>query len=76
MDSTNLTKNSFNLVITDIYMPVMDGVQFINNLLLFENKPVIIAQSVQSDMHLVIELMQNGIYDYLLKPYDVFPNYI
>ena len=64
-------KNSFNLVITDIYMPVMDGVQFINNLLLFENKPVIIAQSVQSDMHLVIELMQNGIYDYLLKPYDI-----
>ena len=52
-------------------MPVMDGVQFINNLLLFENKPVIIAQSVQSDMHLVIELMQNGIYDYLLKPYDI-----
>ena len=64
-------KNSYNLVITDIYMPVMDGVQFINNLLLFENKPVIIAQSVQSDMHLVIELMQNGIYDYLLKPYDI-----
>lgn len=49
----------------------MDGVQFINNLLLFENKPVIIAQSVQSDMHLVIELMQNGIYDYLLKPYNI-----
>lgn len=64
-------ENSYNLVITDIYMPVMDGVQFINNLLLFENKPVIIAQSVQSDMHLVIELMQNGIYDYLLKPYDI-----
>ncbi|MBK6608166.1 MAG: response regulator [Leptospiraceae bacterium] len=64
-------KNSYNLVITDIYMPVMDGVQFINNLLLFENKPVIIAQSVQSDMHSVIELMQNGIYDYLLKPYNI-----
>ena len=69
-------KNSFNLVITDIYMPVMDGVQFINNLLLFENKPVIIAQSVQSDMHLVIELMQNGIYDYLLKPYDITELYL
>ena len=24
-------KNSYNLVITDIYMPVMDGVQFFNN---------------------------------------------
>ena len=64
-----------NLVITDIRMPVMDGVELIKNLLLFENKPIIIAQSVQTDMKLIIELMQNGVYDYLLKPFN-FPELV
>lgn len=64
-----------HLVITDIRMPVMDGVELIKNLLLFQNKPIIIAQSVQTDMNLIIELMQNGVYDYLLKPFN-FPELV
>jgi CheY-like chemotaxis protein len=56
------------LVITDLKMPVMDGISLVQSLLVFENKPIIIIQSAGSDMHLIIELMQKGVYDYLLKP--------
>jgi CheY-like chemotaxis protein len=57
------------VVITDLQMPVMDGVELVNHLIAFENKPIIIIQSTSSDIHIIIELMQKGVYDYLLKPY-------
>jgi YesN/AraC family two-component response regulator len=58
------------VVITDIQMPEMNGFELANNLLLFENKPVILVQSVATDMNQIIELMQKGVYDYLIKPYN------
>lgn len=62
--------NSVPVVITDLQMPVLDGVGLIKNLFLFENKPIIIVQSIASDMDLIVELMQKGVYDYLLKPFN------
>ncbi len=56
------------VVITNLQMPVNAGIELANDLLLFENKPIIIVQSVASDMNLMIELIQKGVYDYLLKP--------
>lgn len=63
------------VVITDIHMPEMNGFELANNLLLFENKPVILVQSVATDMNKIIELMQKGVYDYLIKPYN-FPELV
>ncbi len=64
-------KSPIPLVLTDIQMPVMDGVELVKNLLEFEDKPLIIVQSIASDMSLIIELMQKGVYDYLLKSYTM-----
>lgn len=64
-------KKTIPLVLTDIQMPIMDGVKLVNNLLEFEEKPLILVQSIASDMNLIIELMQKGVYDYLLKTYSL-----
>ena len=64
-------KSPVPLVLTDIQMPVMDGVELVKNLLEFEEKPLILVQSIASDMGLIIELMQKGVYDYLLKTYSM-----
>jgi len=63
------------VVITNLHMPVMDGIELIDNLLAFPNKPVILIHSDASDMQIIIELMQKGVYDYLLKPPN-FPELI
>jgi len=64
-------KSPVPLVLTDIQMPVMDGVELVKNLLEFEEKPLILVQSIASDMGLIIELMKKGVYDYLLKTYNM-----
>ncbi len=63
--------NSVFVVITNLHMPVKSGIELANDLLLFENKPILIIQSVESDMNLIRDLIQRGAYDYLLKPYNV-----
>lgn len=60
--------NPFQVVLTNLQMPVNTGIELANDLLLFENKPIIIVQSIISDMSLMIKLIQKGVYDYLLKP--------
>lgn len=62
--------NSVFVVITNLHMPVKSGIELANDLLLFENKPILIIQSVESDMNLIRDLIQRGAYDYLLKPYN------
>lgn len=62
--------NPVFVVITNLHMPVMSGIELANDLLLFENKPIIIVQSVATDMNLIRDLIQRGAYDYLLKPYN------
>ena len=58
------------LVITDLQMPIMDGVALVDNLMTYPNKPVILIHSSASDLNQIIELMQKGVYDYLIKPFN------
>lgn len=64
-------KNPFQVVITDIEMPVMDGKEFVSRLVEFEDKPVIIVLTVHDELDLVIDTMKKGVYDYIIKPFNV-----
>jgi len=56
-----------DIVITDIKMPVMDGIELIRTLTKMENPPKIVVLSSYSDFPLVKEAMRLGASDYLLK---------
>ncbi|HMB20257.1 MAG TPA: response regulator [Spirochaetota bacterium] len=61
----------FPVVITDIEMPVMGGEELIARLTEYEIPPVIIVQTVHTEVSLIIDIMKSGVYDFIVKPIDV-----
>ncbi|WP_058300333.1 response regulator transcription factor [Gorillibacterium timonense] len=56
------------LVITDIRMPMMDGIQLINRLQESADKPVVVILSGHDDFQYAKEAIRNEVKEYLLKP--------
>ena len=59
---------SFDLVITDINMPGMDGIEFVKEL---NGRFEIIIMTGNATLTSAIESIQLGVKDFLLKPFDV-----
>ncbi|WP_198543803.1 response regulator transcription factor [Petroclostridium xylanilyticum] len=56
-----------DIVITDIRMPVMDGIELMRQIMLLTKSPKVIALSSYDDFQLVKEAMKLGAEDYILK---------
>jgi len=66
----NETKRHFDLVITDVSMPDLGGVAFLNAVkAAFPRVPVIVITAF-GDWGQYMEAIRNGAYDYLSKPLD------
>ncbi len=61
-------KSQFEVVITDLQMPVMDGREFIEKLKSINENVIIIVATVQNNAQVIIDIMKMGIYDYIIKP--------
>ncbi|WP_457750411.1 sigma-54-dependent transcriptional regulator [Sulfurimonas sp.] len=59
---------SFNLVITDINMPGMDGIEFVKEL---NGRYEVIIMTGNATLSRAIESIHLGVKDFLLKPFDV-----
>ncbi len=59
-----------NILITDIRMPIMDGVELMKSVSILENKPKIIVLSGFDDFIYAKAAIQNGASSYILKPLD------
>jgi len=60
--------DSFDLVITDINMPGMDGIEFIKTL---NGKFEVIIMTGNATLSRAIESIHLGVKDFLLKPFDI-----
>ncbi|WP_345993377.1 sigma-54 dependent transcriptional regulator [Sulfurimonas sp. HSL-1716] len=60
--------DSFELVITDINMPGMDGIEFVKAL---NGKYEVIIMTGNATLQRAIESIQLGVKDFLLKPFEV-----
>jgi len=61
-----------DLVITDIRMPGMDGIELLRRIKKIQRSPVIvIVITGHGDMDNAIKALKYGAYDYLQKPIDV-----
>ncbi|MEH7333117.1 response regulator [Neobacillus drentensis] len=65
-----IKQNEVDLVITDIRMPIMDGLSFVKEVNFFKMKPDVIVISVHDDFQFVQKALRNGVTDYLLKPVE------
>jgi len=61
-------KSNFNLILTDIVMPKMDGIALIKHIRLFDKSLPILVFSAVSSMKNINEIMEAGATNYTSKP--------
>jgi len=64
-------KNAVDLVITDLKLPKMNGVQLLDKLKNFEDSTEVILFTGYPEISSAIDAMKNGAFDYLVKPVDL-----
>ena len=62
-------ENKFDLVIMDITMPEMDGITAIKKIRQFDPNARIIVCSAMGQQTLVLEAIQSGAKDFIVKPF-------
>ena len=65
-----IKQHDVDLVLTDIRMPIMDGLSFVRELESLQQKPDVIVISVHDEFQFVQEALRNDVFDYLLKPIE------
>jgi DNA-binding NtrC family response regulator len=68
VDALKTIDNSFDLIITDINMPKMDGIEFLKKL---GGKYEAIVITGNATLNRAIESLRLGVKDFLLKPFDI-----
>lgn len=63
-------RQTYKIVISDLEMPEMSGHELIQELRKLESRPIILVQTVDSDINTAVKLLRNGVYDYILKPIE------
>lgn len=64
-----LTEQKFDLVLLDLGLPMMDGLQVLKQIRAKTNLPVLII-SARDQLHNRVEGLNQGADDYLIKPYE------
>lgn len=63
-----LHKNQFDIIITDIRMPEMTGLELLDKVKDLHNKPEVIILSGYDEFNFAVQALRNGAREYLLKP--------
>ncbi len=61
----------FELVLTDIDMPVMDGLKLIEEVRRIDEFQVVMVSSAKSDAKLLIDLLNKGVFGFIPKPVNL-----
>lgn len=65
-----LRQNEVDLLVTDIRMPKMDGIELVSQLGELDHQPMVLVISGYDDFSYAVEMLRNGAFDYLLKPVE------
>ncbi|MBD3841043.1 MAG: response regulator [Campylobacterales bacterium] len=64
------TKNDYDLIVTDINMPVMNGLELIKNVREVNTEIPVIIMSAHTEPEYIKSAEELGVDNYLLKPFD------
>lgn len=65
-----LHEQPVDVMITDIRMPGMDGIELVNRTRSLPHVPLCVVVSGYDDFNYAVEMMRGGVKDYLLKPVE------
>ena len=64
-------QHAFDVIITDLQMPGMDGLAFIRTLAQRGNEAQVVMVTAFASVASAVEAMRHGAFDYIEKPFDV-----
>jgi two-component system, OmpR family, response regulator len=68
LTSNHTQRNSYHVVLTDIVMGMIDGIEVLNVARSLPNPPEVILLTGHGSLQTAIEAVRNNAFDYLLKP--------
>jgi two-component system, NtrC family, response regulator len=70
-DATEVLNSSdVDLVITDMKMPVMDGIELLEHIKMKDPELPVLMMTAYGTIEKAVEAMQKGAYNYILKPFE------
>ena len=66
-----LKKSHFDIVLTDLNMPKMNGIEFTEQVKLMADAPLVIMLTAYGSVDVAVQVMKAGAYDYLTKPVNI-----
>ena len=67
-----LETHAADVVLSDLRMPGLDGMQLLSRLLGRESKPIVILLTAYGNVETAVEAMKRGAYDFLAKPVNLY----
>ena len=65
-----IKQQKIDVMFTDIRMPKMDGIELVKQMQSCEHKPLTVAISGYDDFSYAVEMLRNGVREYILKPIE------
>jgi len=66
-----LKHKDFDVLLTDLMMPGMDGITLFKSALVIDRNIISIIMTGQGTVQTAVEAMQSGAFDYILKPFKI-----
>ena len=64
-------KDTFSLIISDIKMPEMDGIELLKRVKAINPRMMVIMVTAYPEIGMAVEAMRLGAYDFIMKPADM-----
>ncbi|MCZ2444166.1 MAG: sigma-54 dependent transcriptional regulator [Flavobacteriales bacterium] len=64
-------KNNYDIILSDIKMPKLDGIEFLDKLMASDSEVPVIMISGHGNIDTAVEAIKKGGYDYIAKPIDL-----
>jgi len=65
-----LKKSRFDIILADIKMPKMDGLELLRRIKSFDKDSIVIIMTAFATVDTAVQALKEGAYDYITKPFD------
>jgi DNA-binding NtrC family response regulator len=67
---TTLESESFDIILADIKMPGMDGLEMLRRIKLLKSDSIVIVMTAFATVDTAVQALKDGAFDYVTKPFD------